>query len=893
MRIAQSLARSFCLVRSFLHFVFLLFALVSLAMGCGEEKSLDPGVCPAEIPTFTTGDATGHAAPLGASAGQSRAGRLLEAELPEDRLGLGVWAAGDFVLANDRVALVIEDVGASDLFDPHGGRPVGIARVENGKLVDAGNFNEILMGIATYIVKTESVTVLNDGSDGTAAIVRAVGPLVPVEFLGDLLKTVIPGSYDGLPAAIDYVMEPGSDGVDVYVEVANPEAESRGVRSVLLGFFQPNRMPSWTEASGFATATSPLPMTAFIDDDGVSFAWLASEERELQRLLEIAGALAFTTGSMTLSPCTTTRLKLGTMVLGSGLGLPGLQSSLARLRGETLRTVVGSVIDAEENEGGPATDVRVHVLRADGSHFSRLRPDETGAFETEVPHETVTFVAYRDGTSVSAPVAVTTASDTVGLVMPAYATLDVVVTEESQAELIPARVQVLPQAPLSAPSVPAEYGERSLASGRSHIAFAMAEAVKLRVDPGDHRVVVSRGFEYELKDDLVTAVSAGETRELGYALAREVDIPGVMCADYHIHTHRSPDSPDSPQLKLAAMIADGLEIPIRSDHEWIRDFDPVIYEMGLEAYAFGVGGEELTTFTWGHFNVFPLEENPAMRNGGAIEWIGRLPPEVFAEVRARSESPSLIINHPRSGGAPGGYFSAAGLDSTTGMVLNPDHWDEEFTLVEVFNDGDFEDFRDSVVADWFALLNSGRRVFAVGSSDSHAVRSSPVGYPRTCLILGVDDVPALRARGDRVDLIQDTTAAGRSTISGGAYLTVVGPDGSQPGDDVALGGGDASFEVRVHAAAWVRGLDYVEVIVDGQTIDVIPIEAEPTEPPDPSDPAVRFARDIVIASSAISAQGSWVIFHVGSDGMDGLLEPVHPGGHRRPFAVSNPIFLSP
>ena len=116
-----------------------------------------------------------------------------------------------------------------------------------------------------------------------------------------------------------------------------------------------------------------------------------------------------------------------------------------------------------------------------------------------------------------------------------------------------------------------------------------------------------------------------------------------------------------------------------------------------------------------------------------------LAPDVFDEVRNRAESPALIINHPRAGGVRQGYFTETGYDPVTGSVARPEHWDEDFTIIEVFNSTDFESTRESTVVDWFSLLNSGRRVFAVGSSDSHDVRSAPVGYPRTCLRVGVDD----------------------------------------------------------------------------------------------------------------------------------------------------------
>lgn len=870
--------------------LLLLAAAITLLVACGDDSSGDPKGpvdCPDGLPDFETGDPDGHPDPLGAGPGESRAGRIRADQLPEDRLNLATWAEGDFVLANDRIAVIIEDVGDSDLFDPYGGRPVGIARVENGKLVDAGDFNEVIFGIASFLVKTESVTVMNDGSDGNAAVIRAVGPMDTIKFLGDLIPSLLGGAFHGWMAAIDWVMEPGSDAIDVYITVANEEEKPRRASNVLLAFFQFNRMPIYSEENGFLPGPTKSASTLFVDDQATSYAWLPPEGVELTRFIEVAGASAFALGAADVAACDFTRIPLGSMLVG-GPGLPGLQATLARHRGEARRTLVGTVSNAEANAGADVSDVRVHVLREDGRHYARFTPAADGTFEIEVPNEPVQLVAFRPGLPPTAPITVAAGTDTVDLEMPPFATLRVTVTDENDAP-IPARVQVFPQAPLAVPSVPAEYGEAALAAGRSHVAFATASAIDLRVEPGVHRVVASSGFDYELGDQVLpSAVAAGETREVNFALTREIDLPGVMCADYHIHTHRSPDSPDSPQLKLAGMIADGLEIAIRTDHEWIRDFDPVIFELGLEDFAYGVGGEELTTFAWGHFNFFPMEEDPTKRNGGALEWVDRLPPEVFDEGRARPEAPTFIVNHPRWGGSLGGYFDAAGFDRTTGLVARPEYWDEEFTLLEVFNDADFDTCRDTTVADWFRLLHNGRRVWAVGSSDSHEIATAPVGYPRTCLQLGVSDATALRAKPDPVGLIQTVTEAGRSIISGGAYVVVEGPDGALPGDDVNLEGEDAVFEVKVLAASWIRGISYLEVIVDGETFATFDID-EDSAPGD--DPAVRLEQTVVIPSSALS-DGSWIIFHAGSNGENDLLAPVYPGV-RKPFAVSNPIYVHP
>ncbi|MFK7989905.1 MAG: CehA/McbA family metallohydrolase [Sandaracinaceae bacterium] len=855
----------------------LLLALaLPLATSCDDNGDGDAGVdsgpapdCSALVP-YADGD-DGAADPLTAPAGEARAGRLLAAAVPEDRTGLGTWAEGDFVIANDRFAMIIEDAGNSDAYDPYGGRPVGVAAVEGGTLVRAGDFNELIFGYAGYLLVTETVSVLNDGSDGNTAVVRARGQMGPLEFAGDLLNALVPSNdFTGLPATMDYELAPGSDTVDIYLNLQQNDPEASSARGLgLVGVFQRFRMPIWTNGGGFAVPTGEVPFAGFIDDGATSYALFPPEGGPLTLLLEQAGVLVMTTERNSVATCADERVPLGSIMLG-GPGLPGLQESLARRSETALRTVTGTVRLAD----GTGTDqVRLHVRGADGQVFLRTVPASDGTFSVELPAEDMELFAYRRGTALVGPIAVASDATTTDVDLPDYGTIRVNVTNTApEPAPIPARVQVI--AMDGAPEIPSDLGERPVRSGRSHVAFATGTAIELPVDPGQHQVIVSRGFEYELSTETVT-VAAGEVVEVTAALDRSIETTGVMCADYHIHTHRSPDSPDGPELKLTGAIADGLEIPVRSDHEWVHEFGPVIEDLGLGAFAYGMGGEELTTFAYGHFGVFPLTPDASQPSGGAVPWVGRLPPAVFTSVRERAENPVLIINHPRSGGAAGGYFNAAGWSADTGMAARPEFWDEDFTLVEVFNDQSFEEGRDSDVRDWFGFLNSGRRVFAVGSSDSHNIYGTPVGWPRTCLAVGVDNP------GDLTDdLVRDTTADGHSTIVGGVYLTVAGPDGSGPGDEVTGAGENAMFNITVQAPLWVEGTLSLEVIVDGTTTETIVILESDA---DDLNPAQRFQEDVMVP---VAADGSWVVFHVGSDAD---LSPVHPG--RDAFGVSNPMFL--
>jgi hypothetical protein len=298
----------------------------------------------------------------------------------------------------------------------------------------------------------------------------------------------------------------------------------------------------------------------------------------------------------------------------------------------------------------------------------------------------------------------------------------------------------------------------------------------------------------------------------------------------------------------------------------------VIDAAGLATYARGFSGMELTTFAYGHFNTFPVEVDTTRPSDGAIPWFGVSPPDLFDAVRTRPERPTLIINHPRSGGSLQGYFEAVGFDPVTGSVRDMDGWDTEFEVVEVFNDSNFESNREGTVRDWFGLLNAGRRVVAVGSSDSHGIHSKPVGYPRTCQIVGLDDPAELDER-----TLQAATEEGRGFVSGGIYLDVTGADGATFGDEIEGAGARAAFEVVVRAASHVE-VNRLEVIVDGVTSETLPIEASDA---DPGNPAIRARVDVEVD---VAAGGSWVVFHAAGDA------PFDAQGSR-PFAVSNPIWM--
>ncbi|MBL0212860.1 MAG: CehA/McbA family metallohydrolase [Myxococcales bacterium] len=843
---------------------------LAMLASCGDnaECALAP---------FPSGDLDGHPEPLGAGELEARAGRLAAHDMPFSRPGLLTWQPGDFVLANSRVALVIEDVGDSDLYDPWGGRPVGLARMDDHRMVEPNNFGELFLLTGRSTLVTDSVSVLNDGSDGRTAIIRARGKLHPLPFFENLIAPVFSEAWLDIDAAIDYELAPGSDHVDVYLRYASSRAESKDSPSTLHALMFTERTPVFQPNKGFDTTLDKTPYLALVDDEATSWAYLPGEGT-LGTSLAVSGFLGAFSPGFTMPACQRIERLHAKIAIG-GPGLDGAVVAAASTRGDTLRAVTGTVTRGSVS----VPRVHVHAIDAAGNYLTRAVTDAEGAFTLHVPLSAdVSLVAYHRGDQVvtvhAGFIAAAPAID-----LPAVGSILVQAADNGAS--VPARIQVLPVAPTVLPSVPDNYGEPQVTPGRLHVVYTIEGSVTLIVPPGRWEVIVSRGYEYEIDRRIVDVVANGQVR-VDAQLDHSVDTTNIQCGDFHVHTWRSNDSGDDATRKVAQAIADGLELPVRSDHEWVGDFSKEIDELGAAPWAAGFGSIELTSFeVWGHMGVFPLTPHADQVNAGAPKWqtfptpqapeteFATLSPKaVFDTVRARPEAPVVIINHPRG---PTNYFGYVGYDPATGMARSIADWDTKFTLLEVFNDSSWSDNRNGTVTDWFGLLKAGRKVFAVGSSDTHRMSVNPVGYPRTCLRLGTDDPRQLTA-----DAVRDQLAAGHTTISGGIYVTAkLGT--AESGDSVTGAGSPMMLDVTVQAATWIS-VDELEIIVDGQTTDTIPILPGDA---DPGNPAIRWRGQVPVQ---VNASGGFVM--VAASGARAL-DPVHPG--KQPFGATNPIFVTP
>jgi hypothetical protein len=569
----------------------------------------------------------------------------------------------------------------------------------------------------------------------------------------------------------------------------------------------------FVEKFGFGKPSGEVPWVAY--ETGASGYLFRTPTGTLHTDIEVSGFQLFTTKKTPIEACTKATIDYYELTPG-GPGIDGVLEARRRAYSEPSGREVRGVL--REQNGGPLAGAYIHATAADGSYLTRAKTDEQGAYVLHVPAGPAQLTPTLQGWAIPAAAALADGATSLDLTLPQRSTIDVTAKDAQSQEALPVRVQVIASA-------------------------APARAQQI-------------------------TTTTGQTATVTAALEHSVDSTGSMCTDFHIHSAFSADSHDPFDRKVMGAIADGLEIPVSSEHEWILDFQPIIQRLGVTKWAFGFPSSELTTFSYGHFGVVPITPRSELPNNGAVLWAGKKAPEVFRMVAALPEKPVLVVNHP-SGGSFGAYFSTALFDRNTAKGSD-ELWSDEFGAIEVFNADSFDDARDRAAGDWFALLNAGKIKWAVGNSDSHDMRSTYVGYPRTCWKFGHDDPTKLSA-----EIVRDAVKAGAGVVSGGITMTVEGPGGIGPGGTASAG----QYKVVVQTTSWI-GAKELEVIVDGVSTQTIPLPASTKAPPGKRHELT------VDVQAAQSRPKHWVAFHVRGTGD---LAPLHP--NKKAYAFSNPIFF--
>lgn len=357
----------------------------------------------------------------------------------------------------------------------------------------------------------------------------------------------------------------------------------------------------------------------------------------------------------------------------------------------------------------------------------------------------------------------------------------------------------------------------ALHSGRSDtlalrpgVAYTSDGAARLGVLPGRYTVYASRGFEFGVAQKQVT-VKTGETAAVELEIMREVPTPNLVACDTHIHTLTFSGHGDATAEERALTIAgEGIELAVSTDHNHHADYRPAAVKTATSKHFTAVIGNEVTT-TMGHFNAFPIEQDSPLPNHELSDWT-----QLMLAMRALPGVRVITLNHPRD-------------DHTSFTPLGPEHFNPvsgahldgepyTFDALEVVTSAAMQSDIMQLYHDWFAMLNHGYRIAAVGSSDTHDVSRFILGQARTyveCPDAVPSDIDVARAC--------ESFRAMRACVSMGLlpWMTV---EKKYTVGDLATGLGETiDVNIKVLGPSWIHA-DQVELYANGQRIRQRPIK---------------------------------------------------------------------
>jgi Carboxypeptidase regulatory-like domain len=537
----------------------------------------------------------------------------------------------------------------------------------------------------------------------------------------------------------------------------------------------------------------------------------------------------------------------------------------------------GRVIDAQTSQ--PVAGANVIVLDAADQVIDQIATDTTGSFLAHLAPGSYRYTAMTNDRRPTEPVGFTVAAGAqlgvAPIMMAPPATIAVSAIDELGRHA-PVKIQLLGHVPAADRGkdprtflYSLERGERQRPTAFDgsdrfieNAWWTVDGRVSGQVRPGTYDLIVTRGPEYEItQKTIVLRPGAFDAEQVVLVPAYKSD--GWVAGDFHIHAQPSTDSGVPIADRVASCAAEGLEVAIATDHNYITDYAPVIAATGLDPWLIGIPGMELTTFEMGHFNGYPLKVDPGSTRGGEFRWAGTPPQGLFDQLRALSVDPRrgiVQVNHPRQ--AVLGYFAQFFVDQATaqpytptgllgifapyGDEFRPENYSTDFDAIELLTGSRLEDvhtfrapdplppgpFPDpqpvpgqivigpdgrpqypGVVETWFTMLDHGHRATGMGTSDTHHMLGDEPGYARTLLYVGAGkDVPGGTTRDDIVDAVR-----GHHAIATNAPFLEMAIGGGRIGDTVVARGGSVDVVLRVRAPSWGK-VEHLVVYANSQVV---------------------------------------------------------------------------
>ncbi len=620
---------------------------------------------------------------------------------------------GDTMLENDVARFIIQQPNVRDMSSvgAFGGNIIDVELVGHPGL---DNFLEIQPAInIETVVNATSLEIVNDGTDGGAAIVRTCGPDDILDFVNP--STIIEGAGLEFPAfandndqnveaCTEYILEPDATYLKMVTTIFNNEPVTTGfpVGDFINGSGELEQWGSgdagigvrllgddmgvfsyfgYGEAEGvdYGITTIPIPEssqgTGYFSTSGVSYILHS------QSVLDALGSQ----NPVFDVPAGGSKEFVRYFGVGDGSG-----ANAVTLENLLKGVNAGQVSGCVTVNGVPAPGARVTAGPVTAGAITRVRstwvtgPD--GCYAGTLPVGATGFAAWRQGTmyeggAATPPVHNVVISATVPAVqdfdLPAPGHVSVTVIDENS-DPVPARVSIVGFDPSPDPVYSAETGLFLDQSDKHPFGIPRAVytdaagAVDFDLEPGSYRVYVSRGAEYSLFEQALTVTSGG-ANVVAAQIARVIDTPGFISSDHHVHGIASADSAVSESDRVRQFAGEGVDNVIMTDHHAHTDLIPRIDDLGFTAFVTATIGEEITTWDTGHYNAYPLLIDPTRPSGGSTDWGGAAP--------AGEDFPSLgnYILTPAQIDA----LAKTGPTATADTIVQINHIDSHFVPMQI------------------------------------------------------------------------------------------------------------------------------------------------------------------------------------------------------------------
>ncbi|MBX3186086.1 MAG: PHP domain-containing protein [Labilithrix sp.] len=601
--------------------------------------------------------------------------------------------------------------------------------------------------------------------------------------------------------ALDLRMDPASDLLAASLVVTPETGSAAHTYALRIGLAQAGRSLFVPGAGSVADTTTVEARTVVVEDEVHPFA-LFSAQGAIS-ISEIAPDVAQPGAQPRIVVSTKTetaaqrspgaapkpaRLDLGVLI---GASSPLLWGRLWRLQKAQVAKVEGVV---------KGTTERAHVIALDeeGHPLIRAATDAQGHFALEAPTSAVQWFAALEAAHTSAPVRFVPGTPAeLRLDVSPGGGLHVKVIDADTGQRIVARLLVKGVEGTLDPS----FGPDYRASGAGPLMDVHDGDAETPLPSGKYRVAATKGIEWSI-DAEVVEVQSGHTKNVELALRHVVPTPGLVGCDLHVHARPSFDSPVTPEDRVLSLVSAGIDFAVPTEHNVVGDYTAPLEMLRLSKQLSHVTGVEVTTYNprFGHFGVFPYPP------GSVPPFKGTTAGAVFAAGRRGDPNRVIQVNHPRLPSGIG-YFHIVNFDPRVPRI--PSGMRTDFDALEVYNGYDLANRSrtETVLEDWFALLNLGKHIAATGSSDSHRIQYQWAGYPRTYALV---EAKAAGDTGQPIDTAAVVAAIkkGRTFVTSGPMIEIelAGPDGrpARPGDEIpAPRGAPLLGKLRVRAAPWV------------------------------------------------------------------------------------------